>query len=127
MVAKERKAHPVNKLTAAAVRKLGPGMYADGGGLYLVVDDTGARRWALRTTVHGRRREIGLGPISLHSLAEARERARTLRKVARAGGDPIAERDKDKRASLSFANAARKVHPSKLHPMLRTASTSRNG
>jgi len=116
MVAKERKAHPVNKLTAAAVRKLGAGMYADGGGLYLVVDDTGARRWALRTTVHGRRREIGLGPVSLYSLAEARERARALRKVARAGGDPIAERDKDKRASLSFSDAARKVHAEQIAP-----------
>ena len=116
MAVRKRKAHPVNKLTAAAVRKIGAGMHADGGGLYLVVDDTGARRWALRTTVHGRRREIGLGPVSLLSLSEAREQARALRKVARAGGDPIAERDKDKRASLNFENAARKVHATQIVP-----------
>ena len=116
MVARGRKAHPVNKLTAPAVRKLGAGMHADGGGLYLVVDDTGARRWALRTTVHGRRREIGLGPASLLSLGDAREQARALRKVARAGGDPIAERDKDKRASLTFEDAARKVHAEQIVP-----------
>lgn len=116
MVTTERKAHPVNRLTAPAVRKLGAGMHADGGGLYLVVDDTGARRWALRTTVHGRRREIGLGPVSLLSLGEAREQARALRKVARAGGDPIAERDKDKRASLTFEDAARKVHAEQIVP-----------
>jgi len=116
MVAKERKAHPVNKLTAPAVKKMGTGMHADGGGLYLVVDDTGARRWALRTTVHGRRREIGLGPVSLLPLKEAREQARALRKVARAGGDPIAERDKGKRVSLTFADAARKVHAEQIVP-----------
>ena len=104
------KAHPVNKLTAASVRRIGPGMHADGGGLYLVVDDTGARRWALRTTVHGRRREIGLGPVSLLSLSDAREKARTLRRVARAGDDPIAERDKGKRRSITFEEAARTVH-----------------
>lgn len=115
-MASEHRAHPVNRLTAPAVRKLGAGMHADGGGLYLVVDDTGARRWALRTTVHGRRREIGLGPVSLLSLGEAREQARALRKVARAGGDPIAERDKDKRTSLTFADAARKVHAEQIVP-----------
>ena len=116
MEGRARNAHPVNRLTAAAVRKIGPGMHADGGGLYLVVDDTGARRWALRTTVHGRRREIGLGPLSLLSLAEAREKARTLRRVAREGGDPIAERDKDKRRSMTFEDAARKVHAEQIAP-----------
>ena len=111
-----RKGHPVNRLTAPAVRRLKAGMHADGGGLYLVVDDTGARRWALRTTVHGRRREIGLGPVSLLTLAEAREQARTLRKVARAGSDPITERDKGKRTSLTFEDAARKVHAEQIVP-----------
>jgi len=116
MAARESKAHPVNKLTAPAVKRMGAGMHADGGGLYLVVDDTGARRWALRTTVHGRRREIGLGPVSLLSLKDAREQAIVLRKVARAGGDPIAERDKGKRVSLTFADAARKGHAEQIVP-----------
>ncbi len=31
-MANERKARPKNKLTAAMVRKIGSGMYADGGG-----------------------------------------------------------------------------------------------
>lgn len=114
-------AHPRNKLTAAAVRKLGPGMYADGNGLYLVVDASGARRWALRTVVHGRRREIGLGPVSLVGLGEARQEARQLRLVARQGGDPIAERDRGKRVSLTFEEAARKVHAEHIAPHSRNA------
>lgn len=118
---KAKGAHPRNKLTAAAVRKLGPGMHADGNGLYLVVDASGARRWALRTVVHGRRREIGLGPVSLVGLAEAREEARRLRLVARQGGDPIAERDRGKRVSLTFEAAARKVHAEHVAPHNRNA------
>ena len=114
---KPKGAHPRNRLTAAAVRKLGPGMYADGNGLYLVVDESGARRWALRTVVHGRRREIGLGSVALVGLAEAREEAQRLRKVARRGGDPIAERDRHRRVSLTFEDAARKVHAEHIETM----------
>ena len=36
--------HPSNKLTAIAVKKLtAPGRHADGNGLYLLIDPTGAR------------------------------------------------------------------------------------
>lgn len=116
-----RTRHPVNQLTAVSVKKAGPGKYADGGGLYLVVDPSGARRWELRVTVHGRRREIGLGGVSLLSLAEAREKARALRAVAKDGGDPIAERDKNKRRSMTFEDAARKVHAEQIEPNARNA------
>lgn len=34
------------------------GWYGDGGGLYLEVDDNGGRRWKLRLTVNGRRRDF---------------------------------------------------------------------
>jgi integrase len=103
-------AHPEKRFSATAVRNLPPGRHADGNGLYLEVDESGARRWMLRTVVHGRRRCIGLGGASLVTLAEAREKARELRKVAREGGDPIAARDKGKRRSVTFAEAARQVH-----------------
>ncbi|CAH1694890.1 hypothetical protein CHELA1G11_21703 [Hyphomicrobiales bacterium] len=68
-----------------------PGRHADGNGLYLIVDPSGARRWVLRVVVQGRRRDIGLGGASLVTLAEAREKALTYRKIARAGGDPLAD------------------------------------
>jgi integrase len=43
------------------------------------------------------------------SLAEAHDKATALRKVARAGGDPLAERDRDK-AIPTFEQSARAVH-----------------
>jgi integrase len=109
--------HPHHRLTGVAVRKLGPGRHADGNGLYLEVDPSGVgRRWFLRTVVYGDRKDIGLGPVTLVSLAEAREMARRLRRVARAGGDPIAERDKDKKRSPSFEDAARHVFTTRILP-----------
>ncbi|SDY48565.1 Integrase [Jannaschia faecimaris] len=84
-----------------------PGMYGDGGGLYLRVGPSGGKSWILRTFVHGRRRSLGLGSASLVGLAEARQEATKLRKVARAGGDPDTIR---KRQSFTFEEAARKVH-----------------
>ena len=79
------------KLTArfaATITK--PGRHGDGNGLYLVVKDSGAKSWVLRTVVRGRRCDIGLGGFPLVSLAEARAAAFEGRKLARAGGDPLA-------------------------------------
>ena len=42
-------------------------------------------------------------------LAEAREIAMTWRRIAKAGGDPKEERDKHKRETLTFEDAARQV------------------
>ena len=106
-----------NALTPTGVRqKKVPGRYADGAGLYLVVSESGARWWQWRGTVHGRRREIGMGSARLVSLAEAREIARSWRRIARAGGDPVVERDKGKRESLTFEAAARRVWAKQIEP-----------
>ncbi|PGH56512.1 integrase [Azospirillum palustre] len=102
--------HPEKALTAVAVRNAKPGRHADGNGLYLEVDESGARRWLLRIMVQGRRRDIGLGATSLVSLAEARDTATAMRKVARAGGDPLAERQKAMRVVPTFETAARTCH-----------------
>ena len=83
------------------------GMLGDGDGLYLRVGPKGGKSWVLRTVVHGRRRDLGIGSASLVSLAEARETARQLRKVARAGADPDTVR---RRETLTFEEAARRVH-----------------
>ena len=108
---KPRGRHPERALSAAQVRQLKvPGRYADGNCLYLVVDPSGAKRWVLRTIVHGKRRDIGLGGLSLVSLAEAREKALSYRKLAREGGDPLAERQKKQQVIPTFAEAAEKVH-----------------
>jgi hypothetical protein len=88
--------HPVNALTAMGISKLSaPGRYADGNGLYLVVDKSGAKRWVLRTVVRGRRRDMGLGGIRTVSLAQARRTAQRYRAIARSGGDPLEERRRE--------------------------------
>ena len=100
--------HPEKALSALGVKAATkPGRYADGNGLYLVVDPSGAKRWVLRTVVHGRRRDIGLGSVRLVPLAEARERTFTYRKMARDGGDPIAAKRRASVAIPTFEEAAR--------------------
>ena len=110
-VGKPRGRHPDRRLTAVSVRNTKtPGRYADGNGLYLFVDESGARRWLLRTVVAGKRRDIGLGSAQLVPLADAREEAAKLRRMARAGGDPLAERRRERRTVPTFDEAALKVH-----------------
>jgi len=100
------------KLTKRSIDALKePGLYGDGEGLYLRVGPTLSKSWILRTVVHGKRRDFGLGSASHVSLAEARETARAYRKKARQGSDPVALRRKQ---GLTFADAAREVHASML-------------
>ncbi|WP_411642606.1 tyrosine-type recombinase/integrase [Loktanella agnita] len=80
-----------------------PGMYCDGGGLYLRIGRQSGKSWILRTTVFGQRRDLGLGSFNLVTLAEAREEALKLRKIARSGGDPDSFR---RRETLTFEKAA---------------------
>lgn len=84
---------PTNRLSARTVATLStPGYYADGGGLYLQVTESGTRSWVFRYQRQGKRREMGLGPIALVSLQEARQAAVHQRRVLAAGDDPIAAR-----------------------------------
>ena len=100
--------HPHKRLSAAFVRSAPPGRHCDGNGLYLYVQPSGARSWVQRLVIRGRRRDFGLGSVALVSLAEAREKARANRKLAREGGDPLAERRRA-RGVPSFAEATRIV------------------
>ena len=103
--------HPDKALTPVRINALkAKGRYTDGNGLYLVVSPTGAKQWLLRTVVNGRRRDVGLGSLRLVTLAEAREKARHYRKMAREGGDPIAAKRKAQMTVPTFAEAARRVH-----------------
>lgn len=101
----------LSPLTAVRVKSIRePGRYGDGNGLYLVVEPSGARRWMLRIIVRGKRCDLGLGSVSLVDLADARDEAQRLRRIARKGGDPIAERRRERRSMLSFKQAATQVH-----------------
>jgi integrase len=102
--------HPDRALSPLKINAIKqPGRYADGNGLYLIVAETGSKRWMLRTVVKGRRSDIGLGGAQLVSLQEARQKAAELRKTARAGGDPLAQKRAMKRIP-TFAEAAALVH-----------------
>src|SRR5436190_17597974 len=107
-----RKRRPVgNGLTALRVRTIKkPGRYGDGNSLYVVVSRSGARRWVVRVVARGKRCDLGLGSVKLVSLAEAREEAARLRKIARNGGDPIAERRRARQTVPTFKAAATEVH-----------------
>ena len=84
--------HPSNALSAAFLRSAPPGRYAEGNGLYLFVQPSGTRSWIQRLVVRGRHRELGLGSVALVRLAEAREKSLANRKLAREGGDPLADK-----------------------------------
>ena len=100
--------HPDKALSAAFVRTAPPGRHCDGNGLYLFVQPSGARSWVQRLVIRGRRRDFGLGSVALVSLAEAREKARANRKLAREGGDPLAAKRRAK-GMPSFAEATERV------------------
>jgi integrase len=115
------------KLTALAVAKeKSPGMYGDGGGLYLQVTGEGKKRiaksWIFRYRLKGHTsaagkplaREMGLGSFDTWTLAEARERARQQRQLLDQGLDPIEARNSQEAAAalakarlVSFQQCAR--------------------
>lgn len=108
---KPRGRHPERRLTPVRIRAIKTaGRHADGNGLYLVVDPSGAKRWVQRIVVAGKRCDLGLGGLTLVGLAEAREEARRLRARARKGIDVLAERRTTRLTVPTFEEAAREVH-----------------
>ena len=88
-----------DRLTAGFLKAPRPGKHCDGAGLWLVVREDGGAQWVLRITVHGRRREMGLGGYPTLGLAEARKQATRWRAVAASGRDPIKAREAEERAA----------------------------
>lgn len=103
------------KLTKKLVENLGTGRHGDGGGLYLVVDPSGARRWIVRVVVKGQRNakgaplrtDFGLGGADIVTLNQARDRALEYRRMAKQGLNP---RFNASRAIPTFEEVARQVH-----------------
>ncbi|WP_339109908.1 integrase arm-type DNA-binding domain-containing protein [Thioclava sp. GXIMD4216] len=106
--------HVEKRLNAAFVRSAPPGRHTDGGGLYLEVDASGARRWMVRLMVRGKRRDFGLGSAKLVSLAEARTKADEWRKIARSGGDPKLPQRRQEGREITFEELARQVHKQRI-------------
>ena len=90
-------ARHVHRLSAAKVaKKAKPGLYADGGGLYLRITagEKAGKRWVFlyRRPTDGKRCEIGLGGTSAVPLAKARKKADEARALVADGKDPLATR-----------------------------------
>jgi integrase len=91
-------AQVIDKLTAMKADKLKePGLYLDGGGLYLQVSGNGKDRinksWLFRFKFKGRQRDMGLGSFQLIGLADAREKAKDCRRQLLEGIDPLEARN----------------------------------
>ncbi|MBD1204824.1 MAG: tyrosine-type recombinase/integrase [Rhodobacteraceae bacterium] len=107
------------KLTKKLVENLSAGRHGDGGGLYLVVDPSGSRRWIVRVVVKGQRNakgaslrtDFGLGGADVVTLNQARERALEYRRMAKAGLNP---RFNAAREIPCFEEVAKQVHIDRL-------------
>lgn len=76
-------------------------------GLLLSPTKSGCK-WTLRFTspVTGKRRDAGLGTYPEISIAEAREKALTMRRLIDKGEDPIDQRNRDREATSVAAAAS---------------------
>ena len=90
----------------------------DGGGLFLLVTETGSKLWRLKYRVAGKERLDALGKYPQISLKEARARREEIKLILDRGLDPSAERQKEKiRAAIdgtTFEMLAREWHGKKM-------------
>ena len=94
-------------LTAIRVKtETKPGLYGDGGGLYLRVAPTGAKTWIYRFMIAGERFDMGLGSTSVFSLKDARDRAMKARRLVADGINPIEQRKAERTAAALDAAKA---------------------
>ena len=73
-----------------------------------MVEPNGAKHWIFRAVFNGKRRKVGLGPLSTVSITEAREKAREYKETIRKGGDLAAHIQKGRMPT--FKKAAMQVH-----------------
>ena len=97
---------PIHTLSPREVgSKAKPGLYGDGGNLFLRVAPGGAKSWVFRYWREGKRRVISLGSCDTVSLAEARTKAHEQRRLRLDGHDPAVAREASK-AALRVAEAS---------------------
>jgi integrase len=89
--------------TTLQVTNAKPGVHKVTGtvGLYLKVGESGSASWFYRYRLGDKRREMGVGPRDVVSLAEARDAARDAVALVRKGVDPIDERRRVRAENLA--------------------------
>jgi integrase len=94
------------------VKSLQSGAHADGGGLYLVVRDSGERAWSFRFTApDGKRAAMEFAKIADLSLSEARDKAREYRLGLKDGVDPRAKKRIEVKGGTTFKAFAEAQYP----------------
>ena len=88
---KSTRDHSLARLRYFQIVSKAPGLFHDGGGLYLHRNEHGVGRWFLRVSLSGRRVDRAVGMTSDISAEKAREIAARWRKLAREGIDPRRE------------------------------------
>jgi integrase len=77
-----------------------PGLFGDGGNLFLKVDERGNKSWIFKWQAYGKPEKMGLGALRTVSLAEARNKAEAARKLVHDGIDPRVARREAKQAVI---------------------------
>ncbi len=106
---------PIHTLSPREVAsKAKPGLYGDGGNLFLRVAPGGAKSWVFRYWHDRKRQVISLGSYDTIGLAEARIKAHEQRLLRVGGQDPAAARETGKVAArlaevgtITFENCAK--------------------
>jgi integrase len=66
-------------------------------GLYLLVQPSGVRSWAVRYRFNGESRKLTIGTFPAHSLADARDKAAEVIRAVDEGKDPARERQQEQK------------------------------
>jgi integrase len=112
----------VEAIAPSAVRQEIPDSHMPG--LYLVVQPSGARSWAVRYRHHNKSRKMTIGSYPVFNLAQAREAAGKALRTLAEGRDPGRERQ-EARADTVEAIAAQFIERySKRHNRPRTVATN---
>lgn len=82
---------------------------SDGGGLYLLIQVSGAKWWRLDYTVGGKRKTLSLGVYPAVTLANARRRAEDAQELVANGTDPSDTRKEAKAALKKEQEAERRI------------------
>lgn len=95
-----------NTLSAGKVKSLAePGVYRVDHNLYVHVGAKQSRSWLCRYMLRGRRREMGLGPVRLVTLDEARFAANDAKRLALAGIDPLEQKQTERGTAAKVKRA----------------------
>ena len=93
------KANEINKIKQK-------GIYSDGDGLRLRVDENNNKNWVFRYTMFGKSKDMGLGKFPIVTLNDARQKLVNAKKIIYEGKDPIKlKKEKQielKRKSITF-------------------------